>query len=98
MGALRDLAADGWGVFALDDLVEASEAEALDDELVLDRGADLRAEVLQFDCGDCVLLCHVRSSWKSCSLESESLELVFCLAAQGGNFGLVAKLDESVEG
>src|SRR5271170_5969916 len=27
-----------------------------------------------------------------------SLELVLCLATQGGDFGLVAKLDESVEG
>src|SRR5438067_3689126 len=32
------------------------------------------------------------------NLVSEELELVDCLASQGGDFGLVAKLDESVEG
>ena len=51
MGDLGDHATDGWGVFALDDLVETGEAEALDDELVLDRGADLGTEVLQLDFG-----------------------------------------------
>src|SRR5258707_5735433 len=32
------------------------------------------------------------------NLLSEELELFDCLAAQGGDFGLVAKMDESVEG
>src|SRR5277367_4283215 len=61
MGNLGDHATNGWGVFALDDLVEASEAEALDDELVLNRGADLRTEVLQLNFGGCVLGCHERA-------------------------------------
>ena len=55
---MRDLghhATDRWRVFALDDLVQPGEAEALDDELVLDRRADLGTEVLQLDFGDCVL-------------------------------------------
>ena len=56
MGNLCDHATDGWCVFALDDLVQTGKAEALDDELVLDRGADLRTEVLQLDFGDCVLV------------------------------------------
>ncbi len=56
MGNLGDHATNGWCVFALDDLVETGEAEALDDELVLDRGADLGTEVLQLDFGDCVLV------------------------------------------
>src|SRR5258708_26342804 len=96
MGILGDHATDGWGVFALDDLVEASEAEALDDELVLDRGADLGTEVLQLDFGGCVLGCH----WTRAPLNllSEELQLFDCFTAQGGDFGLVAKLDESVEG
>ena len=55
MRNLGDHATDGRGVLALDDLVETGEAEALDDELVLDRGADLGAEVLQLDFGGCVL-------------------------------------------
>src|SRR5260370_6497887 len=96
MGDLGDHATNGWGVFALDDLVETSEAEALDDELVLDRGADLGTEVLQLDFGGCVRGCHwTRAPGESLS---EELELFDCLAAQGGDFGLVAKLDESVEG
>ena len=53
MGDLCDHATDGWSVFAFDDLVEMSEAEALDDELVLDRCADLGTEVLQLDFGGC---------------------------------------------
>src|SRR5260370_13298911 len=95
MGDLGEHATDGWGVFALDDLVEAGEAEALDDELVLDRGADLGTEVLQLDFGGCVLGCHERAPL---NLLSEELQLFDCLAAQGGDFGLVAKLDESIEG
>src|SRR5258705_12471905 len=96
MGDLGDHATNGWGVFALEDLVETSEAKALDDELVLDRGADLGTEVLQLDFGGCVLGCH----WTRApgNLLSEELQLFDCLAAQGGDFGLVAKLDESVEG
>src|SRR6266566_8013816 len=96
MGDLCDHATDGWSVFAFDDLVEMSEAEALDDELVLDRCADLGTEVLQLDFGGCVLGCH----WTRTPLNllSEELELFGCLAAQGGDFGLVTKLDESVEG
>src|SRR5277367_2621266 len=97
MGDLGDHATNGWGVFALDDLVEAGEAETLDDELVLDRSADLGTEVLQLDFGDCVLISHERAPENLVGAEL-SLELVLCLAAQGGDFGLVAKLDESVEG
>src|ERR1700733_2744147 len=97
MGNLGDHATNGWGVFALDDLVETGEAEALDDELVLDRSTDLRTEVLQFDFGDFVLLSHERAP-EYLVRAGLSLELVLCLAAQGGDFGLVAKLDESVEG
>src|SRR5882757_8282401 len=95
MGDLCDHATDGWGVFTLDDLVETGKAEALDDELVLDRGADLGTEVLQLDFGGCVLGCH----WTRAPLNllSEELQLFDCLAAQGGDFGLVSKLDESVE-
>src|SRR5258708_107815 len=95
MGNLCDHAADGWGVFALDDLVETSEAKALDDELVLDRGADLGTEVLQLDFGGCVVGCHWTRAPEN--LLSEELQLFDCLAAQGGDFGLVPKLDESVE-
>src|SRR5258708_13452782 len=96
MGNLGGHATDGCGVFALDDLVKAGEAEALDDELVLDRGADLGTEVLQLDFGGCVRGCH----WTRAPLNllSEELELFDCLAPQCGDFGLVAKLDESVEG
>src|SRR5277367_1316401 len=96
MGDLGDHATNGWGVFALDDLVEAGEAEALDDELVLDRGTDLGTEVLQLDFGGCVLGCHrLELLW---IFLSEELKLFDCFAAQSGDFGLVAKLDESVEG
>src|SRR5882757_8182663 len=96
MGNFGDHATNGWGVFALDDLVETGEAEALDDELVLDRRTDLGTEVLQLDFGDCVLGCH----WTRAPLNllNEELQLFDCFAAQGGDFGLVAKLDESVEG
>src|SRR5271170_8388252 len=97
MGDFCDHATNGWGVFTLDDLVETGEAKALDDELVLDRGADLRTEVLQLDFGGCVLGCHTRAPGNLVGA-GLSLELVLCLAAQGGDFGLVAKLDESVEG
>src|SRR5665213_1595415 len=89
-------ATDGWRVFALDDLVETGEAEALDDELMLDRGADLGTKVLQLDFGGCVGISH----WIKAPLNllSEELKLFDCLTAQSGDFGLVAKLDESVEG
>src|ERR1700722_15466626 len=87
MGDLGDHATNGWGVFALDDLVETGEAEALDDELVLDRSTDLRTEVLQFDFGDFVLLSHERAP-EYLVRAGLSLELVLCLAAQGGDFGL----------
>ena len=53
MWNLCDHATNGWRVFALDDLVQTGEAEPLNDELVLDRGADLGTEVLQFDFSDC---------------------------------------------
>src|SRR5437868_12160842 len=73
---LGDHATDGWGVFALDDLVEASEAEALYDKLVLDRGADLGTEVLQLDCGRCVLGCHwTRTPLKSFERRATALRL-----------------------
>src|SRR5258707_13008753 len=96
MWNLGDHTTNGWGVFGLDGLVEAGEAEALDDELVLDRGADLGTEVLQLDFGGCVVGCH----WTRApgNLLSEELQLFDCFAAQGGDFGLVAKLDESIEG
>ena len=58
MRDLGDHAANRRTIFALDDLVEAGEAEALDDKLVLDRGADLGTEVLQLDFGDCVFVSH----------------------------------------
>src|ERR1700678_1022883 len=96
MGNLCDHATDGWCVFALYDLVEPGEAEALDDKLVLDRGADLRTEGLQFDFGDCAGVSHDRAPMDRWT--GSSLQLFHCLAAQGGDFGLVAKLDESVEG
>src|SRR5437764_829628 len=54
MGHLGHHAANRRGVFALDDLVQAREAQALDDELVLGRRADLRTMVLQLDLGDCL--------------------------------------------
>jgi hypothetical protein len=58
MGNLCDHSANGWRVFPLNDLVQTGKAEALDDELVLDRGADLGTEVLQLDFGDCVGIGH----------------------------------------
>src|ERR1700710_1861682 len=96
MGNLGDHAADGWCIFALDDLVETGKAQALDDELVLDRGADLGSEVLQLDFGDSVGVSHDGAPLDL--LRRSSLELFHCLTAQGGDFGLVAKLDESIEG
>src|SRR3984957_6814334 len=96
MSNLCDHATNGWSVLALDDLVETGKAEALDDELVLDRGADLGTEVLQLDFGNCVGVSHERAPDDLVGA-GLSLELFHCLAAQGGDFGLVAKLDESVE-
>ncbi len=61
---LGDHAADGGGVLALDDLVEAGKAEALDDELVLDRRADLGTEVLQFDFGVALVSAMLRAPKK----------------------------------
>src|SRR5665213_501752 len=86
----------GWLVFSLDDLVETVEVEALDDELMLELGAYFGTKVLQLDFGGCVGISH----WIKAPLNllSEELKLFDCLTAQSGDFGLVAKLDESVEG
>jgi hypothetical protein len=75
MGDFGDHATNGWGVFALDDLVEAGKAEALDDKLVLDWSADLRTEILQFDFGNCVFPSHKRAPGNLVDVEV-SLELV----------------------
>jgi hypothetical protein len=75
MGNLCDHSTNGWGVFAFYDLVETSEAEAFDDKLVLDRGADLGTKVLQFDFGDCILVSHERAPGNLVGTEA-SLEFV----------------------